>query len=507
MDLSKEGDEVSRKLMETFRSFIIETIRKERSGDNARSVSKLENGFKGDVSYDLVKIMQDLFVVNPSYVRTEPATIGVEDEQPQKEIKPLEQSEDIKSELFFTDKYRKRSSKFECAEVGKLKLIEKGITFDDGSCDNEKQVLEDFAQSKALPDTREVDCRLQSRDGLVHSFNWNEDDTAPIDDGSKHHENFDEGGGEGGSNLFDSADSGVFEYMGGLHLAPCETEFPPRSEKVPKKLAVYSKGQNRNRESLHSNENYTGKLYNSCKGSSCESLPGSISVSQGGERKHSCSRIPVFSKIRSSSITDKKPSEQGWMKSLQESIERFREHDFGSASRKSKLGAYDRSKSLELNRSPGTTGENAKRTRLKSAQSMISLDHMSSRFEESTSFWKQRTSLEKNYSRYLEDEKQVLKDVKCDIEYEQASDLARRRLNEAQHRKSRSLFDLSTISESLFHDFISPELRRHKADLNGKAYSRPSKFSSASKDPNNNVTMETNLFVRKSKIPVFIGYV
>lgn len=138
---------------------------------------------------------------------------------------------------------------------------------------------------------------------------------------------------------------------------------------------------------------------------------------------------------------------------------------------------------------------------------MMSLNQISSRFEDSSSFWKQRTSLEKNYSRYLEDEKQVLKDVKCDIEYEQASDLARRRLNEAKRRKSRSLFDLSTISESMFHDFISPEIRKYKGDLKGTGFSRPSKFSCASKDLNNNVSVETDLFIRKSKIPVFIGYV
>jgi len=506
MDLSKEGDELSRKLMETFRSFVIETITQERIGENVKSVPKLENGIQGDISYDLVKIMKDLFVVNPSYVRTEPAAIGVEDKQPQQEIKPLEQSENIQGELFFTDKNRKRSSKFECAEVGKLMLIEKGIAFDDGSCDNEEQVFEDFAQSKALANTKEFDCRPQFGNSLVQSFNWNKDDTVPMDGRSKNHENVDEGGSEGGNNLFDSADSGVFENMGGLHPAPYEAEFAPRSEKIPKKLAMYSEGQNHNRESLNSRENSTGKLY-SCKGSSCESLSGSISVTPGGERKHSCSRIPIFTKSRRRSVAAKKPSEQGWMKSLQESIERFREYDFGSTPSKSKIGTYDRSKSLELNGRLGTTSENTKRTRLKSAQSMMSLNQISSRFEDSSSFWKQRTSLEKNYSRYLEDEKQVLKDVKCDIEYEQASDLARRRLNEAKRRKSRSLFDLSTISESMFHDFISPEIRKYKGDLKGTGFSRPSKFSCASKDLNNNVSVETDLFIRKSKIPVFIGYV
>lgn len=495
MDLNKEGDEAARKLIESFRSFIVDTIREENYGSSRTCRPRLGNhaaSAGAEVNNDLLQAMKELFVVNPALVRSN----VIASEGCTERVEPSSQSPN--SLIHFGDKNRRNerlsskvednkfNSKKEEKDVNKLGVIEKCIIFHD-SADDVGDLLDsyifensepDFARRSTAAETKSLENSPRNGAGLMPKSICKEEEQALVADQFKLSGRFSESGL--GDSLLDSADSGVFMNMAGLLLhARSEAEIGPGSDRKVNTSTIYSKS-----------EGYKEELYQGPKGNSSKPLTVNSSVCQGEPGLRSSSKIPVLSKNRRISLGDKKQKEKTWMQSLRESIMKFKDYDFGAA------GIPDKRKN-----------ENGKPTKLKSAQSMGNLSYSSPRFQESNSFWEQRTSLEKDYSKYLEDERQVLKDVKCDIEYEEANDFAKRRLNEAKRRKSRSLFDISAIQEPNAYGYFSAETGQHNSNLKRGRSVCSSSYLGSRHDANNNTTFENRLFLRQSKIPVFIGNV
>ena len=508
MELNKEGDEAARKLIESLRSFIVDTIREESYGGNRTCRPRLGSraaSVGADVNGDLLQAMKELFVVNPAFVRSnvtasEGCTEGVKLSSPS-----------TNSWIYFGEKKRRKEklsskvdvkkfdSKNEEKDVSKLGLIEKCIIFDDVADDNEdlldNNVFDnsepDLVLSSTAAETKNAEKSLQNGTDLMHKSICNEEEQRLIANDFKLSEHFSDSGDGLGDSLLDSADSGVFTNMAGFLYERTEAEIDPSNGRKPNTSNIYSKVKGHSEES--------GQRP---KESPSKSLPVNSTVCHGEPGLRSGSKIPVFSKSRRNSLADKKPKEKTWMQSLREGIMKFKDYDFGAASTPDKP-----SSSVERRHRSEAANESARQTRMQSAQSMMNLSYSSPRFQESTSFWEQRTSLEKDYSQYLEDEKRVLKDVKCDIEYQEANDFARRRPHEAKRKKSLSLLDLSHIDLSHIEEPISAKSGKQKHNMKRVKSICSTRYLGARGDPNNSITFRNRPLLRQSKIPVFIGHV
>ena len=499
MELTMEGERLASRFIETLRSFVLDTVREERSGDGMKSDVWLSRRAGSDVSYDLLYVMKKLFVVNPAFVRD-----NMDDsENCREEDRPKPQSPNSflncktgkkwQGKIAAAEKDKRLVSKRECKEVRKLKVIDRDIIIDDAACSSDGlgTSMSTGEPEFALKKTKDHNCNLQNRTGVMRRSYCRDEE---VDHFSLPEHNSEVGGGH---NLFDSADSGVFVSMGGMSYGRCEEAFPMDDE-VLNKSVVYSNGKY-----------YKGHLYESPEGDSCTSTSVNNSNSQGEHSMHSRSRIPVLSKSRRNSLTSNKGIETNWMDSLRESIMKFKDYDFGATSIPGKPinRSFDRSTSMEFLDSIKTFSGHSEGKRLKSAQSMVSLNYIAPRLDESASFWKQRTSLEQLYSQYLEDEKQVLKDVKCDIEYEEANDIAKRRLRETKRGISRSLFDISAIQQPKVYREVSPQTRKSERTLKKATSLSSLRCLEAWGNRTTNKPMDSRLSLGKSKIPVFIGHV
>ena len=207
--------------------------------------------------------------------------------------------------------------------------------------------------------------------------------------------------------------------------------------------------------------------------------------------------------------------ESSWVRSLRESISKFKEYDVGVTHKcrdtSSDGRRYDRCRSVD--RSFGnleTISESCRGGGIKSARSMVNLSRISPRLDEPTLFWKHRTSLERSYSKYMEDEKQVVKDLKFDIEYAEANRQASRRLRKRMRTGSLSVMDECLEENELINE-IAKDLRReaqrrkslvktdenlcHNESLN-TCGTRLTSFESSFKQRQN----------KPSRIPIYEGY-
>eukprot|EP00795_Rhopilema_esculentum_P007423 gene7423-13182_t len=187
-----------------------------------------------------------------------------------------------------------------------------------------------------------------------------------------------------------------------------------------------------------------------------------FSTTRGSPKKFD-SKIP---KLIREKRTDSRGihKESSWVRSLRESILKFKEYDIGMPNKCKDTSfdgrRYERCSSVD--RSFGnleTISEKCRGGRIKSARSMVNLSRISPRLDNPTLFWKHRTSLERSYSKYMEDEKQVVKDLKFDIEYAEANRQASRRLKNRMRTGSLSVMDECLEENELINE-IAKDLRR-----------------------------------------------
>ena len=503
MDLNEEGNQLARKLIDSFRSFIGETCRTERSRDREESVLEPANNAQVDVNF--LKVMRELFVVNSAY-RLGSSSLGVCEDDAKPRLKHINLNSDYNSKKWTEEALVKATVGICNSETeigrGKLRRIAKDIFEDETGKDQIKLDNDVFEEEASLilnlPNVK------QNVVIMKHASDCNDQSTMAAEGRFKVSESSPEFINDFGNALMESADSGVFVNMGASLYETHEVKCNTNNDKMMLTSHDYLCKQGSNKG-----------LYDRPK--SCN-LPLTDAPNQKAPRPHNRSKIPVLSKNKQNITKNFNEKEKSWMKSLRESILKFKDYDFGTYknSRRANQKAYDRSISVEQCNSFGAADETAPRRRIKSARSMMSLNHYSPRFDESASFWKQRTSLEKNYSKYVEDGKQVLKDVKCDIDYAEANDFAKRRLIEGKRRKSRSSYDISVIGETDHVDYIQQDIasgdlfekRRRCSSLRKLGHvTIPSKAVNSWNDRSKKRLKEGQFALRKSKIPVFIGNV
>lgn len=173
---------------------------------------------------------------------------------------------------------------------------------------------------------------------------------------------------------------------------------------------------------------------------------------------------------------------------------------------------YDRSHSYDPNINDSKKdAETAKPKKLKPASSMTNLCRNEVGLDDSLSFWRQRDSMEKLYSRYTADEKRVLRDIKCDIEFEsyfKASEpVASRSWKALSTDRSQSTRSIDKIC-----DDVPAETKEKKMDssITQKRKTRSeinltTKKKSISRDSSCDRCVRKRLPSSSSKIPVLVG--
>lgn len=451
VDLNEEGESLAHQLIESFRVFVSLASLKGDGGSKERLRSTQEKDTRWDgASNDLLNVMKKIFVVNPALKSSAVTSSGGCSKHRNPSLDKAIQGRDSK-----------RIDRLENTQDGsELNSVESEI--------------------KAIDS---LDGRKLGVEGEVEETNMAGSHCKPPD-GSR------DICSDVSNNLMESADSGVFVTMGAPLYGVRESENHSLKDDTANELSEYS-----------FNVETAAKL------------PHSSSVDKTMRpvvsKLHLRSRIPVSRKSKGNTPPkEKKKVEKSWMESLQESISKFRDYEFGGKKnwKRPSERVYDRSRSAEPESHPEANVNNHKHRILKSTRSMISLNQCSPRFDESASFWKHRTSLERNFSKYVEDEKQVLKDVKCDREFAEANDFAKRRLCDSKRKKSLSLFDIS-ISEEV--ESISDGYRKGKSVRNGLLETRnvsASRGKSASRPRQTwtKLVTQKGLVTNTSKIPVFI---
>lgn len=453
---NEEGEKLARKFIDSFKEFVNETCRRERCNSRNIGPDSSEDGYERD----LLGLMKELFVVNPAFTR-----------------RPMTWSSGHQKE---TEQYVE-SFKLDWLDDKEVNPVIPGT--------NEDLVDDVFETSGNF-----VECEINVNEfpawkstPFLNKTGKKDVQPRPIEDGIRTAESeLDVIGDLSYKNLTESADSGVFMDMSAYLNQMSEAECDTWKDKTMLNAGEQSRQRDLNRGSPHSESG----------------------DSTAGQSSHNRSKIPVLAKSGNSGLKKEKREGENWMRSLRESILKFKDFDFGMGTvyPEKKKQVNDRSKSIDSHSTQALTEGKAKHSRLKPALSMMSLSYYSPRYG-STSLWEDRASLEKNYSKYIEDEKQVLKDVKCDIEYEEANDFANRSLRGSDKcEKSRSAFDVSLSRDDSIYGATGYQMRNaSEYDSSSirkkqKSLKRGTTFGSFGERP-----IQSKDTFKTSRIPVFIG--
>ena len=155
----------------------------------------------------------------------------------------------------------------------------------------------------------------------------------------------------------------------------------------------------------------------------------------------------------------------------------------------------------------------AKQNKLKHASSLTNLSRNEVGLDNSLSFWRQRDSLEKLYSQYTADEKRVLRDIKCDIEFEsyfKANEPVTSRswkavsTNRNQSTKSIDKISDDSQAETKEKEMDSSITQKRKARSEMNLAVRK-KSSSRDRDSSCDRRVKRRLPSSNSRIPVLVG--
>ena len=173
---------------------------------------------------------------------------------------------------------------------------------------------------------------------------------------------------------------------------------------------------------------------------------------------------------------------------------------------------YNRSQSYDQNcNEVKEDAEAMKQKKLRHANSLTNLSRSEVGLDNSLSFWRQRDSLEKLYSQYTADEKRVLRDIKCDIEFESyfkanepVTSRSWKAVSTGRNQSTKGIDKISDDSQAETKekkmDSSITQKRKARSEMNLAVRKK-----SSSRDNSCDRRLKKRLSSNNSKIPILVG--